>query len=171
MKKLTIILAGLIGFTSVMPSYALEDSAAQLSTAEAIAAIWKMSGRDTRILYRLFFTRKSKNNDVETVINDEAAQCIGNVREALQKNRFKNTIVAQILKTFDTATPVEQEALKKAVSDSREEYIPGTNTVEAATFILLFPVSIATMLRQQREHDKKIEAKRAGIAVKDTTIT
>jgi hypothetical protein len=155
--KQTVVRTILVGVAAIMPLHA---QGIRLSVAEAIAAIWKLNDRDTTSLHKLVIPEKGKHESEGAVTNNEAYPLADAIRKALDENRFGDTVISRILEAFDAATQAEQAAIKKAICDSYKEYNPELTAAEGLFAVLLFPISLITLVSKRIEHAKKIEAHR-----------
>jgi hypothetical protein len=167
-KKLSIILAGLVGITSIIPCYSFSNSISHLSTDEAIIAIWKMKYEDICSLHKTVFPHE--HNDKTP---SEKETYISKMYKAGREKIFGKTItiITQVLDTLKSASIVEQEMIQDAIHGSYKEYELQLNTVETLFVALLFPIGIFYMYQMRKDHIEKIEAKRAGSISVENTVT
>lgn len=130
-----------------------------LSSTEAINIIWKMNYKDISELYEAVFSELQGNK--EGVIN-KVTTTIKKMRKFIAQNIWGESLVDNVLQTFLSAKPEEQELMKREIKASRNEYnLPKLNIFMC---IMSWPIGWVMLISEQREHIKTIETKRAQFA-------
>lgn len=170
MKKMLILL--LVIFTV----HAQSEHA--LSVDEVISIVWKMSHSDTcqlhkAILPEVVIDKKEENTYLDKAINvmdkafDKTANVISATWKAISARIFGKTLKTRILETYLSATPHDQERIRKAIQGSYEEFHPRPSPLGAfvavMASIITFPIGPIIAVQLSLEHIEKIEAKRAAL--------
>lgn len=164
MKKL------LLPLLTIFSAYTAPEQS--LSVNDTISIIWTLNCSDTRELYKTVFPevtsdRRKADNYLDMVIDkmdkafDKTINTMDKVWKAIARKIFGKTLKERLLETYFSATPQEQEMIKKAVQGSYDEYYPTPSLVGIIATIVTFPIGPVIALKYAIKHIDEVEAKRA----------
>lgn len=152
-----------------------------LSVDDVISIVWKMSHSDTCELHKAIFPevvidKKEENSYLDKALDamdrafDKTTNIINAAWKAIFARIFGKSLKARILETYLSATPHDQERIRKAIQGSYEEFHPRPSPLGAfvavMASIITFPIGPIIAIQLSLEHIEKIEAKRAELRKK-----